>query len=237
MKASGIQFAYIKFSQGTAYRDDAAVTNTVNARANGFKVGPYHFVTNENGIDQVNWFKKCMEGMTFDLPPALDCEAYAANPGPRGLKDEVVTLTKFQEYLQNNMYTGLPLSFEYPSEAVVDVMAMRLMNFQNFPMPAIYTNVSGGNYIFHSPKMAQYLLWLAAWGTNKPNKPKVWANQPIFIHQYEVSDGIIHGLTSGKIDHDVWMDKYPFPGEPTVTPAKWKISITIDDITYSGELV
>lgn len=45
VRQSGIQVVYIKSSQGTTFRDPYFDVNYTNAKANGLKVGFYHFVT------------------------------------------------------------------------------------------------------------------------------------------------------------------------------------------------
>lgn len=218
---AGIRFVGIKFSQGTSYKDDAAVTNTIAARSKGFKVFPYHFVTNDNGIDQYNWFIQCVGNLKFDLPAALDCEAFNAvsrlDKRLRKLsgqgEEEVKPILDFRTYPYEprSLYAN-ERAYEFPTQAVVDVIARRLKGFQGWSVPAIYTNVYSGNKIFTSPLMAQYLLWVANWGVNVPNLPKVWkdANQTPYIWQ----DGVVNNLPINPVDHDVWMNKFPFPDTP-----------------------
>ena len=45
VKQSGIDIVYIKASQGTTRKDPYFETNYQNAKANGLKVGLYHYVT------------------------------------------------------------------------------------------------------------------------------------------------------------------------------------------------
>lgn len=45
VKAAGIDVVYIKASQGTTIKDAYFETNYKNAKANGLKVGFYHYVT------------------------------------------------------------------------------------------------------------------------------------------------------------------------------------------------
>ena len=43
VKAAGIEVVYIKASEGTTYKDPYFERNYANAKANGLKVGFYHF--------------------------------------------------------------------------------------------------------------------------------------------------------------------------------------------------
>jgi GH25 family lysozyme M1 (1,4-beta-N-acetylmuramidase) len=195
---SGFRFLYHKVSQGVHFQDDCALANLTAARAVGFKVGPYHFPTLDNALEQYEWFKTCVEGMDFDLPPALDCEKY---------QDE-------------------SMMWHIATETIVDVIGMKLTGWMAirpklaiYQYPTIYTNENYGNQVFHSPIMSRYLLMVASWGGTKPTIPTIWKNEKPFIWQNEVSTGQPHGLKRGNIDHDVWMDRFPFPdGEPEQTP-------------------
>jgi len=182
-----MRFVYIKHSQGTTYRDSCGEVNRAAAKQAGLKVGAYHFANMENAIKQAEFFIKCMGDFDFDLPPAIDCEMY------------------------NNVM---------PSEAVTDVIGMRLTDWMAarprlapFGYPAIYTNVGFGNQIFRSAKMSRYNLWVAHWGVEKPLLPSVWKKEKPFIWQDAMVEGARFGLPNGKLDHDVWMTKFPFPGE------------------------
>ena len=48
VRASGIEVVYIKASQGSSIKDPYFDINYENAKANGLKVGFYHFVTATN---------------------------------------------------------------------------------------------------------------------------------------------------------------------------------------------
>ncbi len=53
VKNSGIEIVYIKASQGTDIKDRYFDINYQNAKANGLKVGFYHFLTATN-VEQAN---------------------------------------------------------------------------------------------------------------------------------------------------------------------------------------
>ena len=48
VKASGVEVVYIKASEGTTFKDPYFEYNYENAKANGLKVGFYHFLTATN---------------------------------------------------------------------------------------------------------------------------------------------------------------------------------------------
>ena len=45
MKNAGIQIVYIKASEGTTFKDPYLEQNYINAKANGLKIGFYHYLT------------------------------------------------------------------------------------------------------------------------------------------------------------------------------------------------
>lgn len=215
MKNLGIKFVYVKFSQGTGYKDPEAENSTILLQRNGIKVGAYHFVTTANGIDQYNWFIRCMGNFKFDLTPALDCEAYYSNYGVDAFGNE-----KEVRVIYEHRYDKIPLttrirsalSATWPTEATTDVIAMRLMGFQGFPVPAIYTSPYAGNTIFKSMSMRKYLLWIAHWGVTIPTMPTIWRGETPYIHQDKLVPADPYGITgSNNVDHDVWMNKILFP--------------------------
>lgn len=78
MVEMGIKFVYHKVSQGTGYNDPRAANNIPLLQAGGLLVGAYHFTTIDAATPQYNQFINCMGNIEFDLPPAMDCEAYTA---------------------------------------------------------------------------------------------------------------------------------------------------------------
>jgi lysozyme len=75
LKRRGIQFVFIKASQGASSLEEAAKQNAEKARANGIKVGLYHFFTYDADVQaQFANFSKALQDIPFDLPPTLDCE-------------------------------------------------------------------------------------------------------------------------------------------------------------------
>ena len=61
VKNSGINVVYIKSSEGKSYIDPYFETNYRNAKANGLKIGFYHYVTarsTSQAQEQANFFSK-----------------------------------------------------------------------------------------------------------------------------------------------------------------------------------
>lgn len=79
VKNDGIDIVYIKSSEGQNYIDPYFEQNYQNAKANGLKVGFYHYVTARN-IEQAkleaNFFAKVISGKEPDCKLAMDFEAF-----------------------------------------------------------------------------------------------------------------------------------------------------------------
>lgn len=79
VKNSGIEIVYIKSSQGTSFVDPYFRTNYNNAKANGLKVGLYHFLTArtvQEAENQATYFASVISGTTPDCKLAMDFESF-----------------------------------------------------------------------------------------------------------------------------------------------------------------
>jgi lysozyme len=194
MAAAGAQFVYAKASQGASYRDPRFAENAAGAKAEGLKFGAYHFCTVDNALSQVSNFIAAIGAVVLDLTPALDVELDPA--------------------------TGKIIS-----GSALWVMCDRMKGFQGHPVPAVYCSQSSGNTVwpYSDPRwrtMCENLLWVANWNVAKPALPDVWAKagEPYYIWQDKLVPGGPYGVESSQIDHDVWGDKLPFPGDPIPPP-------------------
>lgn len=79
VKSSGIDVVYIKASQGNSIIDSHFRTNYENAKANGLKVGLYHFLTArsvEEAQQQAEYFTSVISGTSPDCKLAMDFEVF-----------------------------------------------------------------------------------------------------------------------------------------------------------------
>ena len=75
LPAQGVDFAYIKASEGGDHRDRAFAANWAGARASGVRRGAYHFFTLcRSGADQAANFIAAVPLEPDALPPAVDLE-------------------------------------------------------------------------------------------------------------------------------------------------------------------
>ena len=79
VKNSGIYVVYIKSSEGKSFIDPYFEINYNNARANGLKVGFYHYVTARNieqAREQALFFENVINGKHVDCRLAMDFEDF-----------------------------------------------------------------------------------------------------------------------------------------------------------------
>lgn len=75
VKQSGIQIVYMKASEGLHFQDGYLQSNYKNAKANGLKVGFYHFLhIDSDPISQAKHFLNCIKGLKNDCIHACDVE-------------------------------------------------------------------------------------------------------------------------------------------------------------------
>lgn len=79
VKEAGIEVVYMRTSEGTNFVDPYFKTNYNNAKANGLKVGFYHYVTSRSvteAIDEADYFVSVIEGTSPDCKLAMDFEYF-----------------------------------------------------------------------------------------------------------------------------------------------------------------
>ncbi|MDE6207746.1 MAG: hypothetical protein K2M55_08060 [Muribaculaceae bacterium] len=78
--AAGIDFVYLKASEGMTFRDPAFMRNYLAARRAGLAVGAYHFFRFDcDAAMQSSNFLAAIVGCDFQLPPVIDIEEWG-NP-------------------------------------------------------------------------------------------------------------------------------------------------------------
>jgi GH25 family lysozyme M1 (1,4-beta-N-acetylmuramidase) len=75
LKAAGVEFAYVKLTEGLTWHDQLAADHVGGARAAGIPVGPYHFTRPGAGVEQIDAFVAGIRKIGGPwLPPAVDYE-------------------------------------------------------------------------------------------------------------------------------------------------------------------
>ena len=144
VKNSGIDFVYIKSSEGRSFIDPYFETNYQNARANGLKVGFYHYVTARTvaqAREQALFFARVINGKHIDCRLAMDFEDFG-------------TLSKSQ------------------INEISKVFLETLENTTNCTA-VIYSNAYSARTIFSS-ELTKYPLWVANYGVSSPGSNGKW---------------------------------------------------------------
>ena len=79
VKEAGIEIVYMKSSEGTSYVDSHFNENYENAKANGLKVGFYHYVDARNAkdaVEEAKFFVSVISGKVPDCKLAMDFENF-----------------------------------------------------------------------------------------------------------------------------------------------------------------
>jgi GH25 family lysozyme M1 (1,4-beta-N-acetylmuramidase) len=173
---AGKKFAFIKATESTDFLDNMYATNRAQAKANGIRVGAYHFArpgTNANdAVNEANWFIKNAGPVSGELLPVLDLEVTG------GLTD--AQLEAWTKAFMDRVYT---------------LTGVR---------GAIYVSPSfWSNNVGNSPKIAAAgykVLWVAHWTTGSaPTTPgNNWNGNGWTFWQY-TSSGTVPGI-SGRVD-------------------------------------
>ncbi len=146
VKNSGIDIVYIKSSEGTRYIDPYFESNYKNAKANGLKVGFYHYVTARNvtqAKEQANFFARIISGKQIDCKLAMDFESF----GNLSVSQINEISKVFLETLESATKTS----------------------------PIIYSNAYSAREIFSS-SLNKYPLWVANYGVSKPGSNGKWSS-------------------------------------------------------------
>ena len=186
---AGKKFAFIKATESTDFLDNMYATNRAKAKANGLRVGAYHFArpgTNTNdAVNEASWFIKNAGPVSGELLPVLDLEVSG------GLTDA---------------------QLEAWTKAFMDrVYALTGVRGAIYVSPSFWSNNVG-----NSTKIAAAgykVLWIAHWTTgSSPTTPgNNWNGNGWTFWQY-TSSGTVAGI-SGRVD----LNRYRFKDWTKVT--------------------
>ena len=172
VKASGIEVVYIKASEGTTYKDPYFETNYQNAKANGLKVGFYHFLTARNTQQaraQAQFFASVISGKSPDCKLAMDYEQFYEG---NSIAEINQIAQAFMERLQ-----------ELTGKEVI-----------------VYSNLNDARNVFNSEISSRYPLWLAYWGDYN-NLQNISSNWQIFEGVQYTNKGVVPGI-NGYVDRN-----------------------------------
>jgi len=144
VKNSGIEIVYAKASEGNSYVDETFEQNYQNAKANGLKVGAYHYVTATNtqeAREQAQFFAQVVDGKEIDCRLAMDFENFDG------------------------------ISYEEVNSIALAFM-QELQNLTNC-MPIVYADTSAASDVFLG-SITEYPLWVAQYEVEEPTPNGNW---------------------------------------------------------------
>ena len=144
VKNSGIDIVYIKSSEGFTLVDPYFEQNYENAKANGLKVGFYHYVTArsvDSALRQARFFVSNISGKSPDCKLAMDFESFGD-----------LSIDEINEI-------GLAFIQEVESLSGLDAI--------------VYSNTYTARTIF-SGELTNYPLWVAQYGVDWPTPNGKW---------------------------------------------------------------
>lgn len=175
VRRSGVEFAWIKATEGGDHADPSFLTNWNAAKAAGVPRGAYHFVywcrTPE---EEIGWFKKIVPIDPDALPPVLDVEA---TPTSRTCRRTI------------------------QREEAVREMRQMLVDMERHygKRPVIYVTVDFYQSIMHPDEFSDYPIWVRS-TKHSPHIP--YPGRRWSFWQYQ-SDGIVPGIRA-KVDRNAF---------------------------------
>ena len=143
---AGIDFAFIRVSDGLDYQDAYFQSNWSEAKAQGIVRGAYQFFrSDEDPVAQAQYLLDEMGPLEAgDLPPVCDVET-ADGQSPAVIAERVQTWL----------------------DVVEDALGVK---------PLIYTSPGVWGSIINSADFGAYPLWVAHWGASCPTMPTGWSD-------------------------------------------------------------
>lgn len=186
VKKAGVNFVYIKASEGLTLGDDQYATNIAGARAQSIPPGAYHFFIPTSSVAQqvTNFCNKVGSLQAGDLPPVLDAEVPSR------------WITAPAEAAQMHA-AWLGMTVDQRVAKIVEWMDG--VEKQLGVTPILYASSSfvrdtlGG-----SPKLNKYLLWVAHYKVAAPTVPAPYTTWTFW---QDSETGTVSGIT-GNVDTD-----------------------------------
>lgn len=145
VKNSGIEIVYMKSSEGTSFVDPYFNQNYTNAKANGLKVGFYHYLiarSNEEAIEEARFFVSVISGKEPNCRLAMDFESFG-NLSVEEINQIGITFVRTVENLSGK-------------EVI------------------IYSNTNDAINVF-SGELTNYPLWVAQYEVEQPTPNGKWS--------------------------------------------------------------
>ena len=175
VRESGVEFAFIKATEGGNHADEKFAQNWNGARAAGIARGAYHFVWwCRDPREEIAQFKRIVPVERDALPPVLDVEA---TPESRTCKRTL-----------------------HREEVLADMRLMLAEMERHYgKRPIIYVTVDFYQHVMHPGEFADYPVWVRS---VKHAPPVTYPGRRWAFWQYQ-SDGYVPGIR-GKVDRNAF---------------------------------
>lgn len=121
--SDGIDFAYLKATEGTGFIDNRFVTNAGAARGVGLEVGGYHYYSLcSPGTAQADHFVGVLDRAETNLPPVVDLELIGNCDPPPAKEDLVAEVETFIDRVEAATGTEVVVYFHPDFEATYGVV-------------------------------------------------------------------------------------------------------------------
>ena len=192
VRSDGVEFVYIKATEGISLTDEYLRYNYENAKRVGMKVGFYHFVrarTQQRARQEARYFANAIAGMEPDCRLAMDFEKFGS--------------------LTNYQINEISTAFLEEAKAVTGKDLV------------IYSNTYSATTKFSQELANNYPLWVAHYGVSNPSDNGKWAYWVGFQYTSKGRiNGINGNVDLDRFTKEILLDNSeisPVP-KPEVTP-------------------
>lgn len=188
----GIEFVYIRSSQGTAYIDPYFSRNYYGVTQSGMLVGAYHVLAaqdEEGARQEARFFAELLQNRTFHGKPAFE---YVV---PSGLTEDRINANALAFISELRSQTGLSA--------------------------VLYSDAYSAQNVFNADVARAAALWVAQYGVQEPSDNDKWSSYAGFQYTDAASVDGISGDVDADIFTSAMLQTAPAPSatpDPTVTP-------------------
>lgn len=212
LKAAGIQFVFIKATQGDYHKDQLLEQHVTGARQVGMTIGLYHWA--DPLVDakaQAAWFVKCTQGLPFDMV-ANDVEQFWAD---------------WKEWSAGNIT-------QYLTPAVISDNARQILEYwdQRLSVPRVLYSRASFIHSFARPMLdwlAKYPLWMAHYPYDTTKLTTTWEK---FFAQHLPPASLKNPLMPQGTDPASWKF-WQFTGDKFILPG---VDTALDVNAFNGEM-